>query len=469
MRSVFIAMLVMHGLVAEAVAAPTGGARTSARAPKATPKAAPKAPAPKATPAPKAPAPKAAPAPAPKASPASPAPKASPASPAPKASPASPAPKASPGAPGPSAGGGVTQKSTPASPKAGPSTAPKAVGGSPVNRPTAVTPGTSRGVHSAYGSGQPASANAKIAVAGGGHAPVRTGGTVSSGGAAVYRAPVRPHGHSDHRYARPAVTHLHVSVHARYGVPHRWYYRPWYSHWYVHPYYRWHHATTVVVGLGFPVYAWSVGWVPPSRAGWMWVPGHWTYGWYTPGYWSPVAVAPIGYAYVPGWWVGDAYVEGYWRAESRSGWEWVEGSYLEDGTYIRGRWEPTGDGPDGYTWEPGFYDGEAWVDGFWRPEYRDGYRWVDGWFGDDGVYRAGYWEPLEARSGAVWVPGWFDGNEWVGGYWVAEDQYERESQKEFQPEQGWDAGRSGSDTKSVAAPRGGSEGDDRPLALPVEN
>jgi hypothetical protein len=221
-------------------------------------------------------------------------------------------------------------------------------------------------------------------------------------------------------------------------VPATWWYRPYYAHWWCHPWYRWTWSTTVVVGFGFPTYAWVDTWLPPARAGWVWVPGSWAYGWWTPGYWMPLSPAPVGYAYVPGWWDRDVYVEGYFRSDARDGWEWVEGFYTEDGTYIPGHWRPLGDGPEGYVWEPGFFDGNQEVDGFWRPEFRDDYRWVSSYFEESGLYHAGYWEPLADRPGFVWVPGWFDGNEWIEGKWVSEEEYRTTDPSTWRPEDGWD-------------------------------
>jgi hypothetical protein len=249
-------------------------------------------------------------------------------------------------------------------------------------------------------------------------------------------------------------------------VPHAWYYDPWYTHWWVHPYYRWHHATGVIVGFGWAAYPWSPWWAPPVRYGWAWTPGYYYESdWYVPGYFAPTQPAPVvadaEYEYVPGWWLGDVYVEGFWRLAERDGWDWVEGRYLADGTYAWGHWRPERDGPDGYVWEPGVWDGEAWVEGYWRPEARAGFRWVGASFAEDGVFRAGYWEPVEQRRGHVWIPGWFDGTEWIEGYWVPEAEYEEADPDDWEPPAGWDAGR---DVPADPPKRD----DEPPLALPVE-
>jgi hypothetical protein len=173
--------------------------------------------------------------------------------------------------------------------------------------------------------------------------------------------------------------------------------------------------------------------------------------------------AGVSYVYVPGWWQGDLYIEGWWRPVTRSDgeWTWVEGYYLEDGTWVPGHWRPAGQSPEGYIWEPGFFDGETWVDGFWRPEFYPGHVWVSRAFDEDGVYHAGYWEPLEDRPGQVWIPGWFDGTQWVQGYWVDEAEYQTANPESWQPEEGWDDGWEESATPVEGAP-------ELPLALPVE-
>ena len=230
-------------------------------------------------------------------------------------------------------------------------------------------------------------------------------------------------------------------------MPHHTAYRPYYTRWYVHPWYRAYYSTWVVVSFDFVPSPWVVTWVPPSRPGWEWIPGYYdVYGYWVPGYWAPVYSAPtyngVQYVYVPGWWQDDLYVEGYYRPEYRDDgdWNWVEGYYLEDGTYVPGHWEPVGASPDGYTWEPGFFDGETWIEGFWRPTYRAGFTWISAWYDEDGIFHTGYWEPTQANPGAVWIPGWFDGNQWVEGYWVSEAEYSSTDPNDWQPEAGWNDG-----------------------------
>ena len=279
----------------------------------------------------------------------------------------------------------------------------------------------------------------------------------------------RPHHVRDHRVARPHHRSVRTHRSAYRAVPRYSAYRSWYSHWYIHPYYRHWHASTCVVGFTFNVFPWRPVWVPPSRVGWVWVAGAWYGGVWWPGYWEPTATTTVvvydtQYVYVPGYWQGEIYVDGYYRSAERTdgGWEWVEGYYLEDGTYLAGHWRPTTDAPEGYTWEPGFFDGEAWVGGFWRPEFRRGFVWVSSWFDSDGIFHAGYWEPLRDEAGFVWVPGWFDGTQWVEGEWVSEADYQAADPSSWEPEPGWNEG-----WDEEASPWEAASPDEVPLALPV--
>lgn len=259
----------------------------------------------------------------------------------------------------------------------------------------------------------------------------------------------------DDRWTRPNTGDVHTHPDAGAPPPHHHYYRTYYTGWYCHPWYRYTHWTTAVVWFGFGVNPWGPAWIPPSRYGWSWVPGYWYYGYWHPGYWRPLAPIPIGYVYVPGWWQTEVvYVEGFYRQESREGWRWVDGQYLDDGTYVRGHWLPRGTTPAGYTWVPGFWNGDQWLEGFWRPEFRSGYRWVEGYYDADGLFVAGYWEPIEDVPGHIWVPGWFDGSEWVEGYWISEKEMDEERPEDWVPEQGVP-----SDVIELPA--------DAPLAMPV--
>jgi hypothetical protein len=271
------------------------------------------------------------------------------------------------------------------------------------------------------------------------------------------------HRSADHRYARPDPFLVHT--HPLHPAPaHRWY-RPHWTHWWVHPYWRWTHATVVVVTLPFAPAPWETVWVPPVRAGWVWVTGHWAGPVWVPGHWAPSAPAPVLYGaswvYVPGFWMGHTYLEGYWRLSSRPGWVWAEGYYLDDGSYVRGLWVPQGAPPrTGYVWEGGYWDGQYWVEGFWRPKHRTGYRWVSAWLEEDGVFHQGFWEPTEDRPGHVWIPGWFDGTAWVEGYWVEQAEYDRADPETWQPEPGWDAHQD-------EAPPPSTDSDEPPPAIPI--
>jgi hypothetical protein len=251
---------------------------------------------------------------------------------------------------------------------------------------------------------------------------------------------IPPHRTNDVRYNRPSAHHVRPAAHAHDRPPVQHHYRSWYTRWYCHPWYRYQYSTVAVVWFGFDVHPWIDWWVPPSRLGYVWVPGQYVYGVWWPGYWAPVGAAPYGYAYVEGWWEDDVYVDGYWRSEGRDGWVWVDGYYLEDGGYVRGHWAPETETPEGYVWEAGFWDGEEWVDGFWRPEFRDGYVWVSSYYDQEGIFHGGYWSPLEDRPGFVWIPGWFDGNGWVEGYWVDEREITEEALQQWTPPEGVDDG-----------------------------
>jgi len=109
------------------------------------------------------------------------------------------------------------------------------------------------------------------------------------------------------------------------------------------------------------------------------------------------------------------------------------------------------------VWEPGYWDGKYWVEGFWRPEERAGYRWVSSWLDQDGIEHAGYWEPLEDRPGYVWIPGWFDGEKWIEGYWVTQEEYEDANPDDYKPDDGWN------DQSTTPPPS-----DEPPPAIPVQ-
>ncbi|MDP2313983.1 MAG: hypothetical protein Q8P41_13835 [Pseudomonadota bacterium] len=276
---------------------------------------------------------------------------------------------------------------------------------------------------------------------------------------------------SDHRYAHPHPRHVRAYAPSGHRVPSHDWYRSWYTHWWVHPHYRWVHTTWVVVSFDFTPSPWEAGWAPPSRAGWAWVPGHWEGPYWVPGHWEPSRVAPSWYGaqwtWVPGFWVGPAYVEGYWRLQQRRDgeWVWVDGGYRSDGSYVPAHWRPATAPPAGFIWEAGFWDGESWVEGFWRPASRRNYDWVSARYLGDGTYEAGYWEPTEARPGYVWVPGWFDGEAWNDGYWVAEAEYRAADPDAWTPPEGVEDGWHDAPYEATDAP---ASEDELPLALPVD-
>jgi len=272
---------------------------------------------------------------------------------------------------------------------------------------------------------------------------------------------------ADHRYARPHTAHVRHHPHAHYNVPSRWWYRGYYSRWWVHPWYRWQYSSVAVVRFSFATTPWVVAWAPPPRVGFIWVSGYYSYDSWQPGSWEPEYIddgAPDGYAWVPGWWEGDVYIEGYWRLEYRTDgdWEWVDGYYLDDNAYVRAHWRPLGPAPQGYTWEPGFWDGESLNDGFWRPQARRDFDWIPAFYDEEGIINTGYWYPTRSEPEQVWIPGWFDGNEWSEGYWVDEGEYRDADIEGWEPEEGWNAGWEDADVSEDAlAP-------DAPLAVPLD-
>ncbi len=285
--------------------------------------------------------------------------------------------------------------------------------------------------------------------------PVRDPHPAEPAGPADSVQPVEGWRTSDHRYAHPDPHYVPHSPEASYPPPAWDPYRPWYTNYWVHPWWRWTHATVVVVSFDHACSPWVDVWTPPPRPGFVWMSGHWEGPYWVPGSWV-MTYPPSSYAtyhWVSGWWLGDRYVEGYWRVNERPGWYWVDGAYYADNSYAWGAWYPLDEPLDGYVWEAGFWDGRDWVEGFWRPEQRDGYRWVTASYGPDSVYSAGYWEPLTAQPGQLWIPGWFDGESWVEGYWVPDDTPE----VSFTPPEGWTTG--GERPAPLSA--------DAPLAIPA--
>ena len=85
------------------------------------------------------------------------------------------------------------------------------------------------------------------------------------------------------------------------------------------------------------------------------------------------------------------------------------------------------------------------------------------------VYAPGYWMPAEAQDGYTWVPGWFDGNSWEEGYWVLDSEFQNADVEGWQPESGWDegweAGAGWGDGEVID--NNAPVDDDAPLALPI--
>lgn len=266
----------------------------------------------------------------------------------------------------------------------------------------------------------------------------------------------------DHRFARPYPWRVHALP--GHPLPRLHSYWGWHSHWWVHPWYRWMHATVAVVRWDWVGEPWVPAWVPPVRNGWLWVSGHSAGDTWVPGHWAPVASGPAGYVYVPGFWAGNSYVGGHWRLVERVGWRWVAARTDHDHHTVQGHWEPTGPLRPEWSWEPGFWDGEVWVEGYWRPNALAGYDWVSAHWDEEGVYHCGYWEPTEDKPGHVWVPGWFNGQSWVPGYWVTAAEVDAADPENWSPPEGWDNG----DASGTTTPESTRTSEGPAIALPAE-
>ncbi|MFM2246638.1 MAG: hypothetical protein RL071_2712 [Pseudomonadota bacterium] len=242
----------------------------------------------------------------------------------------------------------------------------------------------------------------------------------------VGRLPARVHpGPVDPRTARPNPVRRLPHPEASGPPPANYGYGPRYTMWWVYPWWRYTSPTTVIVVLPGVLYPWMIGWEGPPRDGYLWLEGHTMAGYWWPGSYQPTLSPPefygVPYVWVDGYWIGARYVEGFWRPERRldGDWVWVDGAYDAEGAYHPGTWEPAAPWPAGMTWEPGFFDGQQWVEGFFRPPSRAGFVWVEARVDPaNGVRHNGHWLPLEQRPGHVWSPGWFDGRQWNEGTWV---------------------------------------------------
>lgn len=221
-----------------------------------------------------------------------------------------------------------------------------------------------------------------------------------------------------------------------FGPPTRvWSYRPYYSRWGQHPYRRFRYATTPSAAQSEEGFREIRG--PDGRA-----------------LREPTFPPPPGYVWEAGYWSGDDYIEGFFRIRVREdgAWDWVAARQRR-GRRVGGYWRPE-QVVEGYSWEPGFFDGVDWVAGFWRPMERPDFVWVPA-RRDGSVLETGYWRPERDRAGSVWIPGWFDGSQWVPGLWVDEASYDEAEAIGWQP----------LDAPASAPPRT----EERPLAVPVES
>lgn len=271
---------------------------------------------------------------------------------------------------------------------------------------------------------------------------------------------------ADPRTSRPNPVQRRPHPEAGAQAPQRRGYGPHYVRWWSHPYWRYQSCVTIVV-LGGALYPWAVGWMGPPRDGYIWVEDQSWAGW-VPGSYAPATVAPefggVAYVWVDGFWVGETYIDGFWRPERRldGAWVWVDGAYDTAGVYHPGYWEPADAWPEGMTWEPGFFDGHQWVEGFWRPAARAGFLWVEARMDSAGVRQAGHWLSLESRPGSVWVPGWFDGHRWVEDGWAPIATVQAVDLGAFEPAAGVNAGADQPRDEPSITPSG-----ELPLAVPL--
>jgi hypothetical protein len=130
--------------------------------------------------------------------------------------------------------------------------------------------------------------------------------------------------------------------------------------------------------------------IPPSRAGYAWVPGYWNWdgrghAWVS-GHWE---IARPGYVYERSDWVRDGNM---WRLRQGG---WRNGNGYSTVQMIPAppppRWERTPRPRHGYIWSPGHWEWQgnrhAWVTGIWI-EARPGYAYAaPSW-----IQRDGHWE-----------------------------------------------------------------------------
>lgn len=89
------------------------------------------------------------------------------------------------------------------------------------------------------------------------------------------------------------------------------------------------------VPVGFD--PWSQRAMPAPRTGWVWVDGGPdAFGGWQPGTWRPYD-SRVGYVWEPGYWSGFQYIDGYWRPVERASWMW-QGGHYEGRGWVSGRW-----------------------------------------------------------------------------------------------------------------------------------
>lgn len=74
----------------------------------------------------------------------------------------------------------------------------------------------------------------------------------------------------------------------------------------------------------------------------------------------------------------------------RTGYAWIPGHVDNAGFWVPGHYRPVMSRP-GYEWEPGYWRGAVYVDGFWRPNHVQGLRWVPGHYTDNRGFMPGHW------------------------------------------------------------------------------
>lgn len=130
-------------------------------------------------------------------------------------------------------------------------------------------------------------------------------------------------------------------------------------------------------------------WRPAERPGYAWVPATRGQGGYRSGYWRPLDVRPDA-VWEDGYWTPTGvWIDGTWRERVRPGFVWVPGHWSW-GRWIPGHWQPLRGRP-GYAWVAGYWGPGGWIEGYWRPAARRGFWWRPGRWEPGGVWIAGDW------------------------------------------------------------------------------